>query len=233
MAGKQNRKMNKKNKKGRKSGKARGVFGASSVARYLTPFPPKTVRSLRYSTVVNVVEAAAQGGGYYVFTPSSLYDPDNTGAGHQPMYFDQLCSSVGPYTRYRGLKTEAKITLANTSAAICWAGVYVSSVLTTPSSPTQFYEKPGTKMCSLMPVGIAQSSRVFRMSIPHAQALGISERHLRDDDGYAGAYNSSPSWNFGLIVGLVGVTGAAQSLQILVELFITAEFFSLGNEATS
>jgi hypothetical protein len=42
-----------------------------------------------------LTEAAAGAGVQYVFGLNNLYDPDVTGAGHQPMYYDQLFTQQG------------------------------------------------------------------------------------------------------------------------------------------
>lgn len=217
----------------RKQRPSSGGAPAAPVVHYYTPFAPKVTRLLRYTEVINLVEGAAQGGAFYVYTPSSLYDPNNSGGGHQPMYFDQLCTSLGPYLKYRALSTVAKLHFVNTSNTVVWTGAFVSPSLTTPASTSQFYEKPGASVFALQGAGGYQSQKTLTIKIDHAKAMGISKQHLLNDDYFAGNYGSSPTSNFGLILGLFGTGGSAQSTQVMVELFITAQFYSLGNASTS
>lgn len=53
------------------------------------------------------------------FSPYSLYDVDvdNTFGNNQPLYFDQLCSTQGPYNSFRVKSYSMKFTIINTSSA--------------------------------------------------------------------------------------------------------------------
>lgn len=208
-----------------------------SVSPFVGPFPPRMIRDLRYVEWISMTESAAQVGAYYVFTPSSLYDPNNTGTGGQPMYFDQLCTSSGPYLRYRALRTRAKLHFINQSASEpVWAAAYWAPQLTTPSSFLQVMEKPTTKIFTLGSGGSTSGygySKVVNFDIPHHTALGITKRHLMDDETYAGAYNSSPSGNWALVVAVFATGASPATVSVAVDFTITAEFYSLGNQGIS
>ncbi len=47
---------------------------------------------------------------------NSLFDPDRTGGGHQPMYFDQLCPTV--YNRYRVTACAYKVVISNCNTPV-------------------------------------------------------------------------------------------------------------------
>jgi len=57
-------------------------------------FPDRLRTNLRYSTVIPVPAVAHY---EYVFKANSLFDPDLTGVGHQPTYFDQLAAIYSQY----------------------------------------------------------------------------------------------------------------------------------------
>jgi len=68
-------------------------------------FPQELVTRLRYNDVVRI-STTGLALGSYSFRMNSLFDPDFTGTGHQPYYFDQLAAL---YTRY--VVVSSKITV--------------------------------------------------------------------------------------------------------------------------
>lgn len=92
---------------------------------------------------------------------NSLYDPDYTGAGHQPLYFDQTvnASVSGFYTKAEVLFYRLTVELVNTSAAS-------NEVLLLPFSETaveadslgEITAYPGIRRALLAPSGSGKSS---------------------------------------------------------------------------
>lgn len=75
------------------------------------PFPHiKRVR-LNYQgyCALNTTSLSATFGTSQSICLNSLFDPDQTGVGHQPYGYDQLCALAGPYNRYK--VNAAKVTL--------------------------------------------------------------------------------------------------------------------------
>lgn len=63
------------------------------------PFPPKYYATLRYADQASIaLSSAAAGGGQYLFSCNNLYDPNISGTGHQPMYYDQLSAIYNHWT---------------------------------------------------------------------------------------------------------------------------------------
>lgn len=209
--------------------KARQVASPSWVA----PFAPRMVRRLKYCETVALVEGAVGAGALYVFTPSSLFDPNNTGTGHQPMFFDQLCTSTGPYTRYRVLSVRAKVSIISSSAPQSLVGLYLSPSLSTGASQVANLEKPAAQWKQLTPYNCGIPIATFAVAERSAKMLGITEKHLLDDDNYAGYYNSSPGINYALTLFAYGLSGVVFTGYATVELDLEAEFFSIGNTVSS
>lgn len=74
------------------------------------------VTTLRYSTNISLdpkpENLGSTGSNVWQFSANGCYDPDTTGLGHQPMYFDNY-SAV--YNQYRVLKSEITVTVVNTA----------------------------------------------------------------------------------------------------------------------
>lgn len=85
---------------------------------YVAPFPLVGKYTLEYeSALFAISNGAASGVGQICI--NGLYDPDaSTGSvfgNHQPTFFDQLCSSSGPYTRY--IVDEARVTIVGATSS--------------------------------------------------------------------------------------------------------------------
>lgn len=92
-------------------------IGSTALAR---PFPDRYRFNLRY-VQYNQLDPGVTSFAYNTFMVNSLYDPDVSGTGHQPMGFDQLTPL---YNRY--IVTGAKITTSfENSATTVNAGVTV------------------------------------------------------------------------------------------------------------
>lgn len=76
--------------------------------------PQSIIRKLRYQYNGTLTPAAAGAADVQVFRLNSLYDPDFTGAGNQPRYFDQY---MALYDKYLVLGARIKVTAFNTSTS--------------------------------------------------------------------------------------------------------------------
>ena len=115
-------------KRFRKNVKARSPWTAKRSSNVLTSarvpgirrpdfgFPDRMVTKLRYVDNFNLTGAAGVVGAN-VFRFNSCFDPDLSGVGHQPMYFDQFCGAAGtgPYGRYRVISAKATVSFMQTN----------------------------------------------------------------------------------------------------------------------
>lgn len=105
------------------------------IPRFFAGFPQTKKITLRYCDAV----ALNPGGGltgatYYIFRGNSCNDPDYSGTGHQPLYYDTWCSSVGIYASYLVLGSRIKASFinyqVNTAYGLEAAGTTVGSTVT-------------------------------------------------------------------------------------------------------
>ena len=79
----------------RRGYRKRGMKRMTNVNRSLGPFAQRYITTMKYSDTFTL---GSLGDATYRFNLNNLYDPNRTGAGHQPYGFDQL---VPIYNRYR------------------------------------------------------------------------------------------------------------------------------------
>lgn len=219
------------NKRGNKQ-KKRGRVGRGEML--VTPFPVRRTARMRYVQTVAVGGAAVGVGDFVVYSPSSLYDPEVAVGGHQPMYYDQLLSATGPYTKFLVTGARFRVHFSNFSSASTPVQivVYVSPVSTSPASITQAMEKPWSQKRLLSVPAGGGANGTITIQCASEKALGISKAHLLTDDYYAGAYNANPSVNWFITMCVYGVSGVC-SVACNVEMDIDTILYSLGNTSTS
>lgn len=83
--------------------RAKRKFGRRGNTRFKTQvrvgkgFPKKMTMTHKYSQLVNMVSTVG-GNTQYFFSCNGMFDPDATGTGHQPYYFDQMSALYNHYT---------------------------------------------------------------------------------------------------------------------------------------
>lgn len=95
-------------------------------------FPTKLQVKHRYAEIVGLNAAAAAAPATYQWRANGMYDPNYTGTGHQPLYFDQL-STI--YDHFTVVKSYIKLTLANASSTPATVCVFLNDDTTvTPAT---------------------------------------------------------------------------------------------------
>jgi len=200
-----------------------------------TPFPSTMYTRLSFAGQYALVCTA---GAYQIqtFRANSLYDPDLTGSGIQPRYYDTLCgpnAGTSPYNRYRvhGAKITVKFINTNSSGTATGFGsirardpnatAWSASVITVD----EFSTTPWTKWCMLGPNGNDTSQKTLKMYVPVKRILSIKD--LRDSDESAAVYNANPTSQVYFDVGFNTLDGATTTtIQALVKITYYCEFFT-------
>lgn len=102
---------------------------------------PKMIKAT-HTYVDNVTFSGVSGvSGNYLFSCNGMYDPNITGTGHQPMYFDQFTPLYDHYCVI-GSKIDVKILSGTTSTVPYCAGIYINDDTSVLTNFTQQNEQP-------------------------------------------------------------------------------------------
>lgn len=203
-------------------------------------YPDKLVTKLRYVDVVNLTAAGITVGSN-VFRMNSLFDPDLSGVGHQPMYYDQFCGAVGsaPYSRYRVLssKITCRFTMlfAPANAALVNYGPVMVGLAATNASGLY-----GTTTSALCEASNAQWSwlgdksagnnvKILTATYVPSRDLGMND----GDDTLGALYNANPTEVFHCTPWKIDYNGTAASVAVSVEIIYNVEFFDRNEVAQS
>lgn len=137
------RKYGKRSKK--RSTKRRRVYKRRAPRRRLTSrsvpsgFPTIKVAKMRYAEVIGITSTvgAIQ---HYVFRANSIFDPNYTGAGHQPMSHDTWSTMYNHYTVI-GSKLSAVISPSEANLAPGYFGSYLTDGLAAPYTEISAYRE--------------------------------------------------------------------------------------------
>lgn len=108
------------------------------------PLPPMLQNTVKYTEVVNRTFTSGVASAY-LFSCNGLFDPNISGTGHQPLYFDQL---MALYNHYQVLKARIKVTFVPSASVVgpFLCGLMVDDDTTqTNSLNTSIGERPGAK----------------------------------------------------------------------------------------
>lgn len=87
-------------------------------------FPDKVICTHKYHTFVSVTGTLGATGSYQ-FRANGMYDPDLTGLGHQPLYFDQIGLLYDHWRVFKSTMT-LKVTSRSGSNPVLVAGVFLN-----------------------------------------------------------------------------------------------------------
>jgi hypothetical protein len=155
--------------------------------------PDSFVTTLEYADIIHITAASPRAA--YSFRGNSCYDPDYTGTGHQPLYFDQ---NMTVYSKY-------KVTGAVFSMTLLGQASYVYVVpLTAPMAASadspHFLELPRSKLVTCGNAYVEPSKRLTVTYTTQA-ILGVSDAQIAGED-YSGTDSTDPNvlWFINIMV---------------------------------
>lgn len=147
--------------------------------------PMHQVAKLRYAEQISL-DAAAGSLSSHVFTANDVYDPNYSGAGHQPRYFDQYMAMFSKFV-VLGAKITIKACCNSTASVDILTNVTTSTNNTTPSDVVTFLEERKRNYKILSPMTNEGLTLVSTYS-----GKKYNNKGWLSDDTQAGSSSSGP-----------------------------------------
>ncbi len=216
-----------KNRKNRKNGKSSNNGYALISQRvytnrentYITGIDPHKYVCLKYVDNFSA-SVATTAGTQQTMNLNSIFDPDRSGGGHQPLYYDQYAAL---YNRYRVLKVWWKVSFANNTGSYNTVVVPTNGLLSSSVAGSATYvtaaEQPRA-VYKLVP-GTGGFPVVYTGSISLNNLNGCTETEYLGDDRFEAQIGASPTEIMVLNLGVYNPTLAT----IIVNWTIEMKFY--------
>jgi hypothetical protein len=146
------------------------------------------------------------------FSLNSLFDPNITGAGTQPKFYDTLLGAAGgtaPYDTYIVVRTHVRVSLQNssTSSMFAYIQVYSDTAGISPTCPMyEYLEVPNLLKVPLPSASQTGGNRVVEFDVDIAKFLGAED--ILDNDNCRAQWDSNPGRQVYMDVGFRSTTDA-------------------------
>lgn len=183
-------------------------------------FPNSIITKLRYGHYATITGTTGARG-VNVFAANGLYDPDITGVGHQPLYYDQY-SAI--YDQYTVIGSKITVTYLPRTAALCTiVGIVGDDDSTVSATVETLMEQNNGVSSGMGPPGspLVTLSQTFEPLM----AFGVD---TKDDGSSATTTGANPTelWTFGVWAAAADA-GSTVVLDIKVEIEYTVKFSEL------
>lgn len=195
------------------------VYKPLTVKRF--PFPLRMQNHLRYCEEFQVV-LDGSGFGSYLFRTNGLYDPNYTGTGHQPMYFDKLTAIYNHY-HVTASKCKATVVRTGTASSVQMAMYIDDDTVTSCSAISTAFERPGSKTSYSNP-----SQGVQRSSTCYWNGQYAFGGNVIDNDTLKGTGSSDPTEQQYFVINLEG--NGVDTINVFVEIDYTVTWSELKSE---
>jgi hypothetical protein len=185
-------------------------------------FPDKVMCKMRYNEFVSVTSTTGSVG-KYLFRMNSCFDPNFTGTGHQPLYYDTYNAI---YDHYAVVSSRIIVKIMNTSTAPLRVGLLFDDDSSTSSTIETLCEQSHGTHVILPPQTGSLSTHTFRMNWNCKKILGIDPFA---SETYKTAVTSNPTEESYACVW--GATGDASTATIYLD--VVMEFEVLFTELTT
>jgi len=195
------------------------LFGESDEAGAMRGvlFPHRKVATLGYADVFSMLSSGLT---VYTYRLNSLYDPDETGVGNQPVGFDQL---MALYKYYRVIRAKVTCLFANTGTTAYIVAV-PSGNATDPGGFQSASCWPQAKYCVIGAAG-GESTQKLELDIDIRKFFGYHSDNW--DMDLTGTTSSNPTQMLYLHIMAQEFDASAKALDGTVNIEFHAEFTNL------
>lgn len=202
-------------------GVPRGVFG----------FPESLTTLIRYNDVYTIQSSSGSAGGQ-IMRMTSVFDPDFTGSGHQPLYFDQFTPVYDNYV-VLGATLNAEFSPLSDDTEITTTGPYTVGLTgnnNTSYSGGSFVLAEQNKSVTAV-LGRDKGTSVVKLKMNYSpkSCLGVSP----DDDTIQSAVSTNPSKNWFVYAWVSDDNFTSGSVKVRITITYRVRFFNLKNIPSS
>jgi len=157
-----------------------------------------------------------------IYRLNSVFDPDFTGGGHQPLYYDQ----VSPlYTNYLVHAVKVDVTFTNPGVDGMMGAVSCGFDSLGTATLSTLMERPMTKVYYINNTG-SQFAR-YRDYLPCHKVLGMTKQQYADDVNNTGApISTNPSTVAFFRVGVASDTTSQPVINVIIRLVFYVQFWN-------
>lgn len=187
--------------------------------------PDRFFVRLKYSEVFGMSYAGAGFANYYQFRTNSLYDPNLTGTGHQPLGYDAWSSF---YSRYRVRGMSYVVTFTNIeTAAQMEVAITLRPNVTVDTTIETIRESPSCVYKSILGTeGSGQANKSTRGYASVAKMRGVSKTRVNAESDYQALVTASPVLQPIMTIYVINQdTSAAALIRVRVDFVYHCEFF--------
>lgn len=160
----------------KRNAKSKRKHAKRKFLRLDAPVPKTKLVKLRYCDTIELDPGATDAAVEHRFRANSVYDPDRTGTGHQPMYFDQLAAI---YESYEVVGSRITVRWNTTAGAVAMVGVNRDNdTTTTYNNRSALMENPNSKF-KVLP---SNGSRPLTLSCNWSARKTFGPNYNRDDN---------------------------------------------------
>lgn len=190
-------------------------------------FPAKLLTRIRYHDTEVLASTTGSIAKYY-YRLNSTFDPDVTGAGHQPMFRDTFASI---YDHYSVVSTKVTVKFANTSTVSYHTGVLIDDDGSTSTNIDTLCEDTQGQTEMLPPLSGSLSSHTYHVRWDCEKYLGINPFA---SETYKTATGSNPAEESQLAIWAVPTDGSSSaSVVVTVMLEYTVLWTELASPSQS
>lgn len=183
-------------------------------------FPNSIITKLRYCTF-GTLAMTSGARGYNVFSANSLYDPDTTGVGHQPMWFDTYAAI---YDQYAVLGSKITVQFIPVSSSVSTIVGILGDDDSTVGTDAEVYMESNNGIHSCIGTIGSQPITLTNTFSP-LEHFGVD---VKDDGASATSVASNPTegWNY-LVWCIPSDASSTITINYKVEIEYTAKFAEL------
>lgn len=177
--------------------------------------PSSRVARLAYNELVTVTEASVGAGATYTFSLNSLYDPNSSGTGNQPVGFDQIMAMYG---QFRVLSSKVKVVFSNSGTVNNLVGMFGTFQPAFPANPAAWPCQPNGSVAALEnTAGRSTTTVVKKFDIP--SVLGLKRAQYMDDMDFVGTASGNPTRQAYVVLWIrsLGASAGAAYLNVSME----------------